>query len=303
MADMNVGVLCNPELKRSEQLALQNVKQLEGVNLTHTVIDASKRTDDEYTLGTLAINQSKQISVADIKAFVSLSRRRRFRSFLHIDQKLGWLLFGERKLLPYIQTDPVEEADVLSDANVIECHPISAGGAWQTLPQEVIEELGRDCDVIIRFGFGLLKGKILTATKYGVLSVHGSDIRKYRGLGPKITFIRGEKTVAVTLQQLSETIDGGRVVEIATRKLEDPYTLDDLNASIEELKIEIFANGIEKLKNPQFSPYEVTLGEYHSHNVVRKLSTVSKIIAKNNLARMQKRYYKYDRVVAEHTRE
>jgi methionyl-tRNA formyltransferase len=286
---MDVGVLCNPKLKKSERAALRNVSRLDDVEITQVVVDASRRDDKTYTTGTRAINQGSTVSLSDVQAFIELFRKRRFRAFLHVDQKLGWLLFNETKLKSHLQFEPVKKVEVINNADVIECYPVSLEDGWQTLPEKVTTLIAQKCDVVIRFGFGLLKGDILSAPKHGVISVHGSDIRKYRGLGPKMTFLRGEETVAVTLQQLSETIDGGKIIEIATKNLHRPYTLDDINAAVEELKTQIFATGINNLRDPGFVPDDSSLGKYYGHKVVQNPKNVAKLIAKNNLARVQKR--------------
>jgi hypothetical protein len=138
------------------------------------------------------------------------------------------VLFNETERKYYLESQLITELDCLSDAQVTSCTPVSVEGTWQTLPEYVVNRLRRKYDVVIRLGFGLLKGRVLSAPEYGVLSTHGSDIRKYRGMGPKISFIKRDKNVSVTLQQLSENIDGGKIIQIDSRKLPDTYTLDDV---------------------------------------------------------------------------
>jgi len=65
-------------------------------------------------------------------------------------------------------------------------------------------------DVLIRFGFRILKGKILTAAKHGIWSYHHGDNRVNRG-GPAGIWevFRDMPETGVTLQRLTERLDGG----------------------------------------------------------------------------------------------
>lgn len=71
----------------------------------------------------------------------------------------------------------------------------------------------KELDVILRFGFRILKGEILAAAKYGVWSFHHGDNRVNHG-GPSGFWevMLGEATSGVTLQVLSEELDAGTVL-------------------------------------------------------------------------------------------
>jgi methionyl-tRNA formyltransferase len=147
-----------------------------------------------------------------------------------------------------------------------------------------------DCDVVVRFGFGLLEGPILTAPEYGVLSTHGSDIREYRGMGPKVSFVEGDDSASVTLQQLTDEIDGGRIVEVASRDLPSPHTLDDVLGAVHELQAGIYATGIDKLREASFEPVEPeSLGSYYGHDLQqRDPGFVARLLLRNNRRRLAK---------------
>jgi hypothetical protein len=68
-------------------------------------------------------------------------------------------------------------------------------------------------DIILRFGFRILRGDILRIPTYGVWSYHHGDNRKYRG-GPAgfWELVNGDPESGVTLQVLTETLDAGRVL-------------------------------------------------------------------------------------------
>ncbi len=68
-------------------------------------------------------------------------------------------------------------------------------------------------DFILRFSPGIVRGNILTAARYGIWSYHHGDLDKYRG-GPPCFWelYRGEDVIGVTLQRLTERLDGGIVL-------------------------------------------------------------------------------------------
>lgn len=70
-----------------------------------------------------------------------------------------------------------------------------------------------DLDVLVRFGFRILKGDILNAARYGVWSHHHGDNREYRG-GPALFWeIYERNPVSGTiLQVLNEKLDAGHVI-------------------------------------------------------------------------------------------
>jgi hypothetical protein len=68
-------------------------------------------------------------------------------------------------------------------------------------------------DFMIRFGFNILRGEILTCARYGVWSFHHDDLDKYRGSPPcfwEVYF--GDPLTGVTLQRLTDKLDSGIVL-------------------------------------------------------------------------------------------
>lgn len=289
---MRVGVLANPMLARWQEDALRNVSALDGVRIEHVVVDASVREDtSQLKAGAEVINRGRSVSLADLGLFLDVLAEERLKALIYADEKLGWMLFGEGTGMEYLSSRAVEAVDCLSSATFHECQPVPAGGAWNTLPGDITDVLAAECDVVLRFGFGLLEGRVLSAPEHGVLSTHGSDIRKYRGLGPKASFYNGDPSVGVTLQQLTEEIDGGRIVAVAERELPRYHTLDDAYGAVYEMQSEIYADGIAKLMRDDFTPREPeSLGEYYGHDLQqRRIGFVARLIAKNNWRRLQQR--------------
>lgn len=81
-------------------------------------------------------------------------------------------------------------------------------------PPDAIESIrSRQLDVLLRFGFNILRGDILTAAKYGVWSYHHGDNDAYRG-GPAHFWeiYEGNPVSGVVLQVLTERLDAGTVL-------------------------------------------------------------------------------------------
>lgn len=200
-----------------------------------------------------------------------------------IASQLG-LLHEEQNLYERHETT---ELPVLSDAEYIEAN-IVEDGAWTEFSSETAQYVGERSDVAIRFGFGLLRGEILSAPEHGVLSFHPEDIRQYRGQGPEQTFINGDSYGGATLQQLDDTIDAGRIVAIDSTEVSDCYTLEQVWEQINLLQIELLTVGIENIADPSFDPWEPeTLGEYNSHADRNRLQFVLKLLAKNQYGRLK----------------
>ena len=71
----------------------------------------------------------------------------------------------------------------------------------------------RNLDVILRFGFSIIRGEILDAAKYGIWSYHHGDNAEYRGGPPFFWEIQENNPVSGTLlQRLTEELDGGNVI-------------------------------------------------------------------------------------------
>ncbi len=75
-------------------------------------------------------------------------------------------------------------------------------------------DLGRigkhDPDLLLRFGFNILRGDVLTVARHGVWSYHHDDSAEYRG-GPAMFWEihEGNPVTGTVLQKLSEELDGG----------------------------------------------------------------------------------------------
>jgi hypothetical protein len=108
---------------------------------------------------------------------------------------------------------PVDCADVLAGVPRLYVHPHGSANVAR-LPDEAIRELaGYQLDVLLRMGFKILRGGVLSVARCGVWSYHHGDNEYYRGLPPQCWEVLERNPVTgVVLQVLNEQLDGGLVL-------------------------------------------------------------------------------------------
>jgi hypothetical protein len=93
------------------------------------------------------------------------------------------------------------------------CDPEVRGSGHRLDRADVAAIRGHSLDFIIRFGFDILAGEILSAARYGVWSYHHGDEQRFRGAPPGFWEIfYDEEATGVLLQRLTERLDNGSVL-------------------------------------------------------------------------------------------
>jgi hypothetical protein len=119
---------------------------------------------------------------------------------------------------PLTRRVPVPEA-----LRVIARRPFEADyeGAWQRLPEALLETMRRDApDVIVKFGMGLLRVPDADALAVPILSYHHGDPARFRGRPAGFhELIAGEPVVGQVVQILSNRLDSGKVAVSAETKV------------------------------------------------------------------------------------
>jgi hypothetical protein len=130
-----------------------------------------------------------------------------FILYTRIDQRL----FG-KKSVPNAFA-PVSAEQLLNGVDVLQAVPIQKGFSDRFQPEDIAVIRGARLDVLLRFGFRIIKGEILDCARFGVWSFHHDDNRYYRG-GPALFWemFEGNPESGSILQILSEKLDGGRVI-------------------------------------------------------------------------------------------
>jgi methionyl-tRNA formyltransferase len=69
-------------------------------------------------------------------------------------------------------------------------------------------------DVLFRAGFGIIREPVLSLARYGILSYHHGNMRRYRGQPPAFwELYHGEREMYVTVQVLSARLDAGLIAK------------------------------------------------------------------------------------------
>ena len=109
--------------------------------------------------------------------------------------------------------EPVDCASLLAGVDRLEVQPIRKGFVHR-FPEDALERIrAANLDVILRFGFNIVRGGILEAARYGVWSYHHGDNDRFRGGPPEFwEVVERAQTSGVLLQRLSDELDGGFVL-------------------------------------------------------------------------------------------
>ena len=108
----------------------------------------------------------------------------------------------------------VDCSGILQRASRLTVAPLRKGYS-EFFPDDALEALqGFNLDVLLRFGFGILRGRVLRVPRYGIWSYHHGDSSRYRGAPPCLwELIEGHPLSGVVLQVLSEGLDQGLVID------------------------------------------------------------------------------------------
>jgi hypothetical protein len=108
-----------------------------------------------------------------------------------------------------------ELVSIDSSLSTIDVEPIISKSGYiykyddQTLNQINEEKL----DLVLRFGSGILRGKILDLFKFGFISIHHGDNREYRGTPAGFWEVfHSSPSTGFIIQKLNEELDGGDVL-------------------------------------------------------------------------------------------
>lgn len=194
----------------------------------------------------------------------AVSRKTGFRNYLdqvrkRITEYPLWSLIGVIRTLTadpsYKRQVPITTISGVADAEWLTCRPEPAAGLGNELPPATVERVAAEADLAVRFGFGILKGDILDAPTHGILSYHLGDIRRYRGRpGGFWEFLAGENQIGITVQQLSETLDGGRVVVMRHVPIEAADTWQRIRARAIETAKGLLAESVQRLTAEEYRP-------------------------------------------------
>ena len=227
---ISVGVLVEETLSVWQVRALETMLNESDAQIAYVVVN---RAEDTFT--------DKFERVRRAKAYVVIAGLRRFSTAVHGEQGL------HRSML-------VEDVECLADAEVVECVPTPSAEFGVELPAETVERVS-NCDVIVRFGFGIIKGRILTVPQHGVLSYHHGDIRRYRGRPAGFwEFMHGVDETGITLQKLSSELDKGNIAVYRSIDISQSEPYQSIRRRLFEESIDMLATAITDIEQGTYDP-------------------------------------------------
>jgi hypothetical protein len=200
-----------PEARPPLRIALL----LDGTSVPRWIAEILRGLHDEQCVTIVGALLDADAGTAPAPAAVDRSLVTRFRrAWAHRDQVLAhrYMRFDARRY-PADGDDPfamLDVSDLLGGVPLVPAHP------RRTKYSDYFDEPSLEAlramtpDVVLRFGFRILRGDVLTIPTHGVWSFHHGDNRVNRGGPPGFweVFLRWPATGAV-LQRLSEDLDGG----------------------------------------------------------------------------------------------
>jgi len=282
---IRVGVLTEPYLYEWQVRALDRLQTRPDIDVDLSLVVCN---ETEAECEAESWNTRGPVSREDIEQFLEVLRTEKAWTFVLAGRSIGRLL-GEQHTLWHRHS--VENVTALADSDHIRCEPHTDGN-WNELPKAVVETVRDRCDVVVRFGFGLVKGEILTAPKYGVLSFHPADIRRYRGMGPPAIFHDGQTRAGSTLQRLNESIDGGEIVAYREVSIADCHTLWDVFDRLASVQIDLLSEGISRLGDPTVTPQTIPdaeLGAFYPRALRRSIPFAGRVFVKNAIGFLRNR--------------
>jgi hypothetical protein len=150
------------------------------------------------------------VVVQDKPAKVSLSFSQRV---LRYPWRMAFYLWWRNNRFKPVAYEPIDLSTVLGPVPRLNCRPLKMGIAQGFNAKDLGDIASARPEVLLRFGFNILKGDILQLPRYGVWSYHHGDEEEYRGQPPGLWEIMDQRAVTgAILQRLTEKLDAGLIL-------------------------------------------------------------------------------------------
>ena len=209
----------SPESQHQSQKKLKIALIVDSNSSSKYVYDIAAWAKDESNLeiSSLIIQNIPISSANKYQKIFQIFKKKGLKYFI---ETLGFTFILKLELLFLARTQRhhdhfkkfnlLEKVDKLIDVKPI----ISKSGFVHRFDDDDIKKIREaKFDVLIRCGTGILRGDILTAAKYGIISFHHADNKINRG-GPAGFWevYNKEDSTGFTIQQLTDELDGGNVL-------------------------------------------------------------------------------------------
>ncbi len=207
---LRIGVMCNGlSFSAWEAETIRNLINTKGVSL-ELLIGNGDRIDPIWNTTNVERQQPSVIKKI-LRHLLNLYRQ----SFRFLKTPL-WSRY-ERFVNKHFTADcdkQISMRDELIDVDMIYCRIYNKGKYSQYFTDSDLDKIkSYNLDVILRFGFNIIRGKILNLPTYGVWSFHHGDYLKYRGGPPGFWEIYNKDPWSgAILQRLTDKLDDGIVL-------------------------------------------------------------------------------------------
>jgi len=236
------------------------------------------------------IDEINSSSIAEIVLIVkndalNTEKTRRYQRYW---KNRHYLLFAAYNRFDEFKTkadpDAFEHVNVeplLENIPVLSVEPLTTKFTDRLKTEDINKIKSYKLDVILRFGFRILKGEILKAASYGVWSFHHGDGAVNRG-GPAGFWevMEDEPVTGAMLQILTEQLDNGRVIAKSWSPTSDRFSAR-LNRNHYYWKVSAFVmralrrihEGKDLIEEPTYEPYSNRLYKQPTNAEMLRLGT------------------------------
>ena len=205
--------------------------------------------------------QAKASSSNSVGLLSDISKKKSW-TIVAILQKVSETLFGPPG---YAKPRKIGDINGIED---VPCHRTTVTSPDEygfNFDDETIDVVTNAADVVLHFGIGILRGDILDRPKYGILGFHHGDLGAYRGGPPGLwEFIHGQPETGVTVQQFTETLDGGAVLAFKPVNIRNAGRWREVRRRQCEAAKSLLSTALENLRDPEFQPVNPELGPIYS---------------------------------------
>jgi len=186
-----------------QRLSIEELLKINGVTFSLAIFDA------DYVQPSTRTSLAKIFIEFRKLGWSSAQWRQAYREWCR-----GFFKFYRAKIARPPSNKIVPINDLLENVPQLRCHTIRRGRWSQYFRDDDLERI-RDhrLDFILRYGFGIVRGEILNAARFGIWSFHHDDERKYRGFPPCFWEVyNGDPITGAILQRINEKLDSGTVI-------------------------------------------------------------------------------------------
>ena len=179
-----------------------------------TILDHIERSNfarvELVILNGAAKTQPVERAAAPVRLWRTIRNKRRRTQFLY---NLYTRYEVKRYPIPNNPSQSIDCSMKLAECDKLTVQPITKGFTHRFSPQDLDAIRSYKLDVILRFGFNIIRGEILKVPRYGVWSHHHGDNEYYRGAPPHFWELYEKNPLSgAILQVLTDELDAGLVL-------------------------------------------------------------------------------------------